>query len=65
MINITTPITRNELDDEFLRKLFLLGKTYGWSGDYVEVKDFIDYAFKMSGNISPTDAEYEPFDIKD
>lgn len=65
MIDITKPITRKELDDEFLKKLFILGKTYGSSGDYVEVKDFIDYAFKMSGNICPSDLEYEPFETED
>lgn len=63
MIDIDKPIESSAIDDVFLRKLFVLGKTYGWSGDYVEIKDFIDYAFKLANHISPSDKEFEPFDI--
>lgn len=61
MIDVTQPIDPKDLNDEFLRMLFVLAKTYGHSGDYTEVKDFVDFAFKKSGQISPTDIEYEPF----
>lgn len=62
MFDITKPITQKDLDDEFLRKLITLAKTRGWYGDYSEVCDFVDFAFKLSGNIPPSSKDYEPFD---
>ena len=65
MIDINVPITPNDLNHEFLRKLYVLGKTYGNNGDYEEVKDFITYAFSLAKEISPSDTEYEPFNNED
>ena len=33
-------------DKEFLDRLVLLSKKYGWSGDYVEVYQFVEWIHK-------------------
>lgn len=64
MIDITKPITRDDLDDVFLRKLFVLSKTYGNNGDYDEIKDFVSYAFNVAKHIGPSDEELKPFIVE-
>lgn len=46
------------LDDEFLEKLVEIARIYGWSGDYIEIGQFIIYLHKIAGiNISHKDIE--------
>jgi hypothetical protein len=46
------------LDDEFLKKLVEIARIYGWSGDYMEIGQFIMYLHKIAGiNISHKDIE--------
>ena len=46
------------LDDEFLKKLVEIARIYGWSGDYMEIGQFIMYLHEIVGiNISHKDIE--------
>lgn len=55
------PVTLKEMDEDFLYRLYLLAKTYGHEGDYTEVKDFVDFAYRIAKKQSPSNADYEPF----
>lgn len=48
-----------QIDDVFLKKLVEAGRVYGWSGDYEEVADFIQWCFDLVGKEAP---DLEPFD---
>ena len=45
----------NLLDDEFLNKLLEVGKLYGWSGDYVEIGNFIEELHRKKGITIPNE----------
>lgn len=51
----------DQVDDAFLKKLVEVARKYGWSGDYVEVRDFVQYCFREASKTPPTDEELEPF----
>ena len=58
------PVEKNELDLNFLFKLLRLAKTYGSDfnkKEYKVIKDFVDRAFHDANEISPSDADYEPY----
>jgi hypothetical protein len=46
----------------FLEELVEKARNYGWSGDYVEVIDFVQWCFQEKGEKPPTDKELEPTD---
>ena len=48
------------LDKEFLDKLLEIGKLFGWSGDYIEISNFIEELHRYHG-INKVDTE--PYDI--
>ena len=49
------------LTPEFLESLKFLAKTYGWSGDYIEVGNFVQWAYEQAGK-SITIDELSPFE---
>jgi len=42
----------------FLDKLVHLARTYGWDGDYAEVRDFVDWCSEELGLDKPTTEPY-------
>jgi hypothetical protein len=62
MIDSNHPITKKNIDLKFLETLLVLGKTYGGKGNYTEVKDFIDFSFKLANQSPPSEKDYEPFE---
>lgn len=62
MISIYEPISAHDLDHVFLRKLFVLAKTYASSSDdYEEIMDLVIYAFLRGAETPPSDIELEGF----
>ena len=49
------------LDYEFLNKLVEIARIYGWSGDYMEIGEFIMYLHKIAG-IKITHKDIEPYE---
>lgn len=37
------------LTEEFLKVLVQAARTYGWSGDYYEVHNFVEYLYDLHG----------------
>lgn len=48
--------------DRFLSKLTKIARLYGWEGDYVEVRGFVEYLFVNRDKAVP---ETEPFNVTD
>lgn len=67
IVDLDKPIRFEDVDAEFLRKLFLLSKTYLaqetlTSKQISNVKDFVDYGFLQGRELSPTEVDYnKPF----
>lgn len=47
------------VDEEFLIKLTEIGRCYGWSGDYVEIGQFIEELWRDFGKEPPDVSPYE------
>jgi len=54
-----------KLTPEFFEVLVQAAKTIGWSGDYVEVRDFVNEVRRLAGLNILTDEELEPFPYDD
>jgi len=50
------------LNHDFLDRLLEIGKLYGWSGDYVEIADFIKALHRLYGL---QNVDLEPYQIED
>lgn len=50
------------LTGEFLDTLVVAVKTCGWTVDFVESSDFVEWCFDVAGKKSP---ELEPFEIEE
>ena len=50
----------DQVNDAFLKKLVETAREYGWDGDYVEVRDFVQRCFQELNKKPPTDEELEP-----
>jgi hypothetical protein len=42
------------LTPDFLRLLTHTARTYGWSGDYVEIIKFLEWCYRLAGQPRPT-----------
>lgn len=47
------------LDKEFLDRLAEIAKLYGWSGDYHEIRDFIECLYELNESDAPNLDPYE------
>lgn len=45
----------------FLKELVEQARKYGWDGDYVIVRGFVQYCFRKADKMPPTDTELEPY----
>lgn len=52
---------KSKLTPEFLETLKEVGKLYGWSGDYIEVRQFIEHCFDVAGKYAGDLEPYEKF----
>ncbi len=50
------------VDEGFLDKLAEIGRLYGWQGDYVEIKEFINTLHLHYGI---NDVDLEPYNLDD
>lgn len=50
------------MSEQFLEKLTEMARTYGWSGDYIEVMRFIEWCYEQNGE---TVGDLTPFDDED
>lgn len=44
-------------DKQFIERLTLLARHYGWTGDYIEIQNFVEWAHKQYGLALPDDLE--------
>ena len=51
-----------KLTDEFLEKLAEAGKVCGWSGDYHEISEFVEWCFDLAEKDRPTNMESYDYD---
>lgn len=54
----------NTATDDFLTKLVDIARIYGWSGDYIEVENFIEFTYNARGLKMPDVTPYES-DVND
>lgn len=54
-----------QIDTAFLKELVEQARKYGWIGDYVEVRDFVQHCFREADKTPPTDAELEPYELEE
>lgn len=50
-----------QTDTAFLKELVEQARKYGWDGDYVEVRDFVQHCFREANKTPPTNAKLEPY----
>jgi len=53
---------KQTLTDEFLNNLIFIARCYGWGGDYIEIRDFVDWCHDKANKPKPTREEMEPYD---
>ncbi len=47
----------------FLTKLVEMAKAYGWSGDYIEIRDFVEFCITTEGQ-ELKDFNLEPYEVE-
>lgn len=51
------------INEKFLTTLLYMAKSYGWTGDYVEIADFVKYCYHRGGKGDIDPHSLEPFDF--
>ncbi len=53
MISDMTPELKAKLTPEFLQTLLEVATVYGWSGDLIEIENFVGEVFETAGKDKP------------
>lgn len=51
----------HELKPEFLKMLVEAARHYGWYGDHIEVRQFVQWCYETAGLPIPTREQLEPY----